>query len=172
MSSKLVYFGNVITRTEALVKANVIREPKWLKVCTRFPPLSEPVNPVLPDWENIEQTRTHRVGNFTRLDGHRFDPKEPTEYPRDKQVTHPHQPHHVYFSKDELRRQFYTKHPAQHVQLTYSAECESPCERWMRGEEVVEGKVLSLEEPDQEVWEVFEEIRNNCDISDIDLQNT
>ena len=37
---------------------------------------------------------------------------------------------------------------------------------------MVEGKVLSLEEPDQEVWEVFEEIRNNCDISDIDLQNT
>ena len=72
MSSKLVYFGNVITRTDALVKANVIREPKWLKVCKRFPPLSEPVNPVLPDWESIEQTKTHRVGNFVRLDGHRY----------------------------------------------------------------------------------------------------
>ena len=72
MSSKLVYFGNVITRTEALVNGNVIREPKWLKVCKRFPPLSEPVNPALPDWESIEQTRTHRVGNFVRLDGHRY----------------------------------------------------------------------------------------------------
>ena len=37
-----------------------------------------------------------------------------------------------------------------------------------------EGQVLSLglEEPDKDVWEVFDDIRNNCDISDIDLQNT
>ena len=72
MSSRLVYFSNVISRTEALAKANVIREPKWLKACLKFPPLSEPVNPVLPDWENTEQTKTHRVGNMTRLDGHRY----------------------------------------------------------------------------------------------------
>ena len=37
-----------------------------------------------------------------------------------------------------------------------------------------ESQVLSLEseETDMDVWEAFDEIRNNCDISDIDLLNT
>ena len=72
MTSRLIYFGNVITRTDALSKAGLKTPPVWLEVCKRFPPLTEPVNPVLPSWENIEQTKTHRVGPFVRLDGHRW----------------------------------------------------------------------------------------------------
>ena len=89
-------------------------------------------------------------------------------------MTNPDQPYHVYFSKDELRRQFFTKHPSHPVHLTYSANSDSACEKWIRGEEVEEGQVLSLEseEADKDVWDAFDEIRNNCDISDIDLQNT
>ncbi|XP_063690921.1 uncharacterized protein LOC134825860 [Bolinopsis microptera] len=182
MSSRLVYFGNVISRTDALAKANVIREPKWLKACLKFPPLSEPVNPVLPDWENTEQTKTHRVGNMTRLDGHRFDPKKPTEFPRDQQLTHPDQPYHIYYSRDELRRQFYSTHPNYPVHLSYSEHSESACEKWIKERKVADSRELAgsqdslysfeFESLDKNIWEEFEDIRYNCDISDIDIHDT
>ena len=73
MSSRLVYFGNVISRTKALVDANLIREPVWLKPALKSPPLSKPISPEMPSWETIVQTKTHRVGPMLRKDGHRLE---------------------------------------------------------------------------------------------------
>ena len=106
----------------------------------------------------------------------RFDPKKPTEYPRDQQVTHPDQPYHIYFSKDETRRQFYSEHPSHPVHLSYSQHSQSACEKWTKGEELENSPMMlssyELESLDKDIWEEFDEIRNNCDISDIDIQNT
>ena len=107
----------------------------------------------------------------------RFDPKKPTEYPRDQQVTHPDQPHHIYFSLDEQRREFYSKHPSHPVYLSYSPDSVSVCEKWMKGElDVLADSQVRLPlfddvDIEKTIGEEFDEIRNNCDISDIDLTN-
>ena len=112
MASKLVYYGNVISRCKHLVDANVIKEPGWLRACLAFPPLTPPKSPKIPDWESESLTMTHRKGPFFVTDGHRFDPKKPTEMPKDKQSFREDQPPVIYFSSDQHRRQYYQNNPS------------------------------------------------------------
>ena len=100
----------------------------------------------------------------------RFDPKKPTEYPKDKQLTHPDQPYHIYFSKDEKRREFFSEYPQESIQITYKESVETKCDRWIKNpdDHSTADEDMTVDEiENSDVLMEFWKIENNCDVSDI-----